>query len=227
MLKKMLCGVSLILAASAANAGVIVQAFSVGSQSTNISENISFTLFDTLGGMRTLESVTFSLDATVSGEARIENLNLGSTSVNATLSANVFIDTLANGALLTMAPTVSQMSMVNGFDGVIDFAGDSGLRFLSMSANQFDQVVLTDSASLMAYTGVGMSAFDFIANAASKVTAGGNFTSQFITVAAGSISVIYNYREDLLPSDVNEPVFLGLAGMATLLLIRLKKKGAN
>ena len=224
MFKRLLCGAALLAAANISNAGVITQDFTVNNQNTDISEVISFDLFDDLGGTLILESVSFSLNALVNGSAAIENRNVGSTVINATLSADVLLSDAISGSLISLAPTVSQMSSVAGFDGVVDFGGTSGLIFLNMNANESGQFMLVDMMSLADYIGVGTSTLDFIVNATSDVIGGGNLTSELVTNAGASISVVYTFSEDLVPSVVSEPAYFALLGMGILAFGRFKRR---
>lgn len=223
MLKRMLCGATLLLAANISNADMITHDFTVNTQDTDISEAITFDLFDDLGGLRVLESVSFTLHALVNGSAEVENRNVNSANISATLSADVDLVSALSGSLISLAPSVTQMSSVAGFDGTVDFAGPSGLTFLNMNADQSAQFMLTDSLSLAAYTGMGTSILDFIVNATSDVSGGGNLTSKFITNAGADISVIYTFSDKLIPSVVSEPAYIALLGMGMLAFVRFKR----
>lgn len=226
MLKQILCGATLLFAAGLSNAAIITQNFSVANQATNISELITFDLFDNDGGTRTLESVLFTLHGITNGSAEVENLGPNSTDVNATLSVDISISTVFSGELVSLAPSVTQSTTLDGFDGDIDFAGVSGSKFLDLSADLMDQVELTDGASLAAYTGIGTSSFDFIVNATSNATGGGNLISRFITTAGGDVSIIYTYTEDLSPGVVSEPAYIALFGMGIIAFGRFRRKTA-
>lgn len=224
MLKRLLCGAALLAAANISNADVITQDFTVNNQSTDISEVMSFDLFDDFAGTRILESVSFTLNALVTGSAAIENRNVGSTVINATLSADVLLSDAISGSLISLAPSVSEMSSVAGFDGTVDFGGTSGLTFLNMNANESGQFMLVDMMSLADYIGVGTSTLDFIVKATSDVIGGGNLTSELVTNAGASISVIYTFSEELVPSVVSEPAYIALLGMGILAFGRLKRR---
>lgn len=223
MLKRSLCGATLLLAANVCSADIITQNFSVATQNTNFSEEITFDLFDSLGGALILESVTFSLNGIVNGTAEAENLNANSTNINATLSADMSISSDFNGELVSLEPTASASALLDSFDGVVDYSGASGTTLLNLNANQFDQVMLTDLASLAAYTGIGTSTLDFLVMAASYVTGGGNIDSKIFTEAGGNISVVYTYT-DLSTVEVDEPAMLALLGLGLLGLGRLSKR---
>jgi len=226
MLKRILCGASLLIAANASFAETLMQEFTIETQTTDISEVISFDLFDTVGGTRVLESVAFSLSGAVDGTAQVENLNSSSTAINATLAADMFIGSAFDGELVGLAPTITESGMVSGFDGEIDFAGASGLTFLNLNANQFGETLLTDAVSLANYTGTGTSTLDFWVNATSVITGGGNLTSRFLTSAGGTVNIIYTFSDDLSPADVSEPAFLALIGMGLLGFRRFKRNAA-
>lgn len=224
MFKRLLCGAALLAAANISNAGVITQDFTVNNQNTDINEMIAFDLFDDLDGTLILESVTFTLNALVNGSAAIENRNVDNAMINATLSADVLLSDAISGSLISLAPTVSEMSSVAGFDGIVDFGGTSGLTFLNMNADENGQFMLVDMASLADYIGVGTSTLDFIVNATSDVIGGGNITSELVTNAAANISVVYTFSEELVPSVVSEPAYIALLGMGLLAFGRLKRR---
>lgn len=222
MLTKMLCSASLLICAATVNANVIVQEFTVASQNTNISETISFDLFDDMAGTRTLEAVEFSLNVSITGFANVENLNEHGTNISAQLAVNLFVNTLLSGNVLALAPTITELSTVGGFDGSLDFEGTSGLRFLGLSIDQFEAVTLIDETDLSAFSGIGLTTFDFLATASSNITGGGNLASEFVTIAGASIKVVYTFEEGLNPVVVNEPIMLAMFGASLLLLRRFR-----
>jgi hypothetical protein len=224
MFKRLLCGAALLVAANISNANVITQDFTVDSQFTDINEVISFDLFDDEGGTLILESVMFSLNAFVTGSALIENRNVDSAMINATLSADVLLSDALSGSLISLAPSVSEMSSVGGFDGTVDFGGTSGLTFLNMNANESGQFMLVDMTSLADYIGVGTSTLDFIVQATSDVIGGGNLTSELLTNAGADIRVVYTYSEELVPSVVSEPPYIALLGMGLIAFARLRRR---
>lgn len=221
MLKKILCGASLLCAASFSNAAVIVQDFTVDRQSTDFSEIINFNLFNDQNGTLELESVEFTLFARSSGLARVENRNANSTRITATLSTDIRLLDSVSALLVSAAPSTSRSDTLDAFDGLSDFAGPSGVEFLNLSTNDFDDVILIDAASLMAYTGMGTGSVNFVAKATSEIDGGGNLTSEILTFASGDVSVIYTFSE--VTKEVSAPTHVALLGLGLLAFAGMRK----
>jgi len=221
MLKRILCGATLLCAAGFSSAGVVVQDFTVDRQKTAFTETINFNLFDDMGGTRVLESVEFTLLARSSGSARVENLNATPTNITATLSTDITLSDLISGLLAEAAPSLSRMDRLAGYDGNTDFDGPSGVEFLNLMTNDSAGIIIVDPISLMGYIGMGTSTATFGAMASSDVSGGGNLISNFNTFASGDVGVIYTFRDASI--SVSEPTQVALLGLGLLALAGFRK----
>jgi hypothetical protein len=120
------------------------------------------------------------------------------------LSAAVSV-TLASdpGTTLTIAaPAVTEVFDLTAFDGTLDFGGTSGTTFADIEEGDTAIQTFTDAATLAAATGSG--SFGFLVDAVGTSFAdatGGNISTFFLSQAAVTITVTYDY----------EPVPAGIA----------------
>lgn len=223
MLKKFIAGVTLLCAATAANAASIEQQFDVASESTNFQSVIGFNLFDSIGGTRVLDSVSFSIDGFVSGSAEVESRDAQAATLVTTLEATLTLSSnLVADALVVTIPSVSNTFNATAFDGSLDFAGSSGVSYDDLGATQSESASYTDAAVLAAFTGLGQMNFDFDATATSSATGAGNIVSGFVSNAGGLITVIYNYT-DVPAMNVSAPSSVALLGFGLLAFAGLRK----
>jgi hypothetical protein len=222
MLKKLLCGATLVCAAGFANAATITLSDTVAVSTTNFTTSLNFAKFDTMGGTRVLESVTFAIDGSIFGSAEVESRDNAATTVVTTLSAELtLIDALSNTLVVTI-PSITNIFNATAFDGVLDFGGTSGNSYLGLTANQYEDETYTDIPTLTLFTATGMDTtanLTFHADATSSATGAGNLTSAFNTSAGGLVSVIYEYR--VVP--VSAPAIGATVGFGLLLLTGLRR----
>lgn len=222
MLKRILCGATLLCVAGFSNAGIIVQSFTVDRQLTNFFQTISFNQFNDMGGTLILESVQFELFARSSGSVRAENLsNTRPSLVTATLSTDIRLLDSSDALLLEAAPSVTNTVSLGTFDGMIDFDGTSGQTFLGLETNDFASTILLDGPSLATYTGLGMETVKFDVTATSFVMGGGNLISGARTFASGDVVVTYIFEE--VNRVVSSPTQVALLGLGLLALAGLRK----
>ena len=221
MLKNILCATSLLLATTFANADTITLTDNVAMQPTNYGTSLVFAQFDTMGGTRTLDSVTFSMTGSILGDARVESLDTDAITVNTTLSAELTLTDAMNNALVVTIPSVSRTFDASAFDGISDFGGTSGTTFTGLTASQFKSESYTDQTTLDFFTGAGVSTFSFTAAASSVATGSGNIISGLSTQASGVVNVIYNYTENAV--SVSAPSHIALLGLGLLGFASLRK----
>ncbi len=213
MLKKIICGASLLFAAGYANAATITVAASVPLQTTNFDQVVSVDKFDDMGGTRELESVTFSLEGFLEGNARLESLDAGPSSVITTLSVTMTLsETITDNTLVITIPTLNETFNATAYDGTTDFGGTSGITYEQLTASQTESETYTDAVTLALFTGVDTIDLNLNALAESFATGAGNLITQFSTSAGGNILVTYEY--DDVP--VSAPAHLALLGMILL-----------
>jgi hypothetical protein len=225
MFNKLICGASLICAVTFANAGTITLTDTISLQKTNYNTSLSFAKFDDMGGTKILESVSFSIEGTIQGEAKIESGDSQAATIVTTLSAELkLIDAMNNSLLVVTIPSVSRMFEAEAFDGSVDYAGGSGITYDNLNASQFEQETYTAPATLAFFTGAGTAAFSFEAAATSLATGSGNLSSDFTTAASGVVDVVYTYRDiPILASAPSSFALLGLALLAFFGIRQLRK----
>jgi len=221
MLKKILCGATLLCAAGFTSAATIEQESVVSTMPTDFQTVIAFDLFDDMGGTRTLESVTFSIDGMVTGNARVESEDAQAATINTTLEAELTLTDAMMNELVVTIPTITNVFNATAFDGDIDFMGSSGISYTDLMASQFEQEMYTDAATLAFFTGMGTTDFGFDASATSRATGAGNITSSFNSNAGGTVRVIYEFSET--PSSVSTPSHVALLGLGLLAFAGLRK----
>jgi hypothetical protein len=227
MLKQIICSVLLLCVVNFSSAGIVEQTFTIPDTKTDFKIEIVYDLFDTIGGSRQLESVEISMLSRIkmSGEAENRSKSSGALFVGK-LSAVISLVDFANDVILSSALDIFETAELSLYDGTFDFRGSSGVAYLDLKDSDTDSKISTDQAALIAFTGpgTGNNFFNFIANAHSSVTAGGNFASAFHTSAGGELSIIYTYSNN--PINVASPSHLALLGLGLLALagIRIKTK---
>ena len=221
MLKKILSGVTLMCVASLTHAATITLSDTVALQTTNFTTTLSFAQFDTNGGTRVLESVEFSIDGSILGDAQVESFDETATTLVTTVSAQLSLTDALNNVLVVTIPSVTNTFNATAYDGSIDFDGTSGISYLGLTASAFNSESYSDTATLDLFSGAGTSTFTFDASAISSVTGGGNIFSSFRTQAEGLVSVIYNYRD--VSVSVSTPSHLALFCVGIVALAGLRR----
>lgn len=220
MLKKILCGATLLCAAGFTSAATIELSSNVALQTTNFNTSLSFAKFDTEGGTKVLNSVTFSIDGTILGSARVESEDAQSAILTTTLSAKLTLsDALANTLVVTI-PSITNVFNASAWDNSTDFGGTSGITYLGLTASQSESETYTDAMTLAMFTGMGNAMFTFDAAATSSATGAGNIISSFSTTAGGLVKVIYNYTD--VPVTVSSPSHVALLGLGLLAFAGLR-----
>lgn len=221
MLKNILCATSLLCVATFSQAATISYTDTVYLQNTSYQQTLSFLNFDTNGGLRTLESVTFSIDGAIKGTALLESLDATPTTITTTLSAELSLTDASNNQLVLTIPSVTRTFNATAFDGAIDYAGTSGMFYDDLGATKFASQVYTAPATLAMFTGTGSSMFTFGAAASSLATGSGNLISGFTSQASASIEVIYTYSEQTV--SVSAPSHLAMLGLGLVGFAGLRK----
>lgn len=224
MLKKMkiLFGATLLCAATFINAAVIGQSETITLQNTNVNVMLEFDRFDDMGGTRTLNSVSFSINGFIIGSGSVENRSEQASTLVSTLSAQLSLEDEQQNILVLTLPTVSNAFEASGFDGDEDFGGTSGTTYDDLFAEALTQEVYTEADTLAFFSGGGVANFLFRASTMSMVTGSGNFISTFDTDAVGGIvEVSYDFTETQM--QVSAPSHLALLGFGLLAFAGLRK----
>lgn len=214
MLKKILCGATLLCAAGITNAATLTFSDTVAVATTNFTTTVDLQKFDTMGGTRVLESVTFSIDGSIFGSAEVESRDAEPATIVTKLEAVLTLADAMMNTLVVTIPSVSNTFNATAYDGVLDFGGTSGMSFLDLTASQYEEATFMDAATLAFFSGVDMATFSFDAMATSSSTGAGNLTSAFNTSAGGLVSVVYTYSDVTVP--VSAPAHVALLGLGLL-----------
>ncbi|MGK0373299.1 MAG: hypothetical protein ACJAW1_003572 [Glaciecola sp.] len=217
MLKKLLCGATLLCAATFSNAGTIVLSDEVTLQTTNFQTSLSFAQFDTMGGTRVLDSVSFSIDGSIFGDISVESRDAAAATITTRLSAELTLTDALMNTLVVTIPSIERILNATSFDGDVDFGGTSGATYADLEATQFNQETYSDAATLALFTGMGFSDFTFDAAATSV----GSITSAFNTSASGLVEVIYTYSDTV--TQVSAPSHVAFLGLGVLAFAGLRK----
>ncbi|MFT6267948.1 MAG: hypothetical protein ACJAVV_000753 [Alphaproteobacteria bacterium] len=221
MLKKLLCGATLLCAATFSNAGTIVLSDEVTLQTTNFQTSLSFAQFDTMGGTRVLDSVSFSIDGSIFGDISVESRDAAAATITTRLSAELTLTDALMNTLVVTIPSIERILNATSFDGDVDFGGTSGATYADLEATQFNQETYSDAATLALFTGMGFSDFTFDAAATSVATGAGSITSAFNTSASGLVEVIYTYSDTV--TQVSAPSHVAFLGLGVLAFAGLRK----
>ncbi|HEY7326337.1 MAG TPA: choice-of-anchor E domain-containing protein [Gemmataceae bacterium] len=139
----------------------------------------------------TLNSVQVVLNGTLNSDVKVENLDAGSSTVNAQVNGNLSLQG-PGGSLLSVSPTISENSTsLAPYDGTLDYAGPSGHDFGEQSASAQQTITLTNNLS--AWEGNGSVSLTESAQSSSTVSGSGNEQVHILSVGSGTVTVIYDY----------------------------------
>ena len=163
---------------------------------TDFTQTIAIEQFDpTLGS---LQSITLTLTASVTGSMGVENTSVVSgSSGDMELSAALAVASPSDPAttLVVASPASTEVFSLAPFDGDVDFAGTSGVTFADVDAVETATEVLTEPGLLAAATGTG--SFDLVVGAVGTSGAnatGGNIATFFASQAGATITLTYDYE---------------------------------
>ncbi|MCX7379881.1 MAG: DUF4347 domain-containing protein, partial [Alphaproteobacteria bacterium] len=164
------------------------------SQNTNFNTPLLLPQFDPALG--TLTSVKFTLDGSVSGTSRAENIGTAATlTLNLKADEQLSLPSALGGALVAQVfPLVQATFNAAADDSVLDFGGTSGITIAGQNGTQStSSAVLTDAPTLAAFTGTGTVSMPFSATGISVTTGSGNVVSFYSTQAGATATVTYTY----------------------------------
>ena len=198
-------------AAGSAQGAVITHMGSKAITSTSWTENFSIPQFDEMGGTRLLEQVKLTLNGAVEGDANVESLNMGPSTVMINLQATITMS-LMGDTLGVVIPVANETFEASTFDGVIDFEGGSGEMFPDLEGTDMAMSTLVSGIDdLSPFIGMGTVPLVAEAVGTSNGSGAGNLILQFMTDAGLDFEVEYTYR--LVPTPGAAGV-LALAGCA-------------
>jgi hypothetical protein len=168
----------------------------------------------------TLQQVTLTLDAALSGSAAGENRNNTARTITLDLRATLalFSPDALGVVLVQTTPLVSQSFAAARYDGLQDYNGASGKSYGNLSASSSSQQSFNDGVTLAWFTGPGSVVLPFTAVGQSTGIGSGNMRSDFTAFAGGTASVTYLYAPAASLPPVPEPATWALlvAGLAAI-----------
>lgn len=236
-MKKLLIASALLLASSAASAGIIVESGSFGIQgsSANVSigtlnETISINAFDTMLG--NLTSVTVQVSGQMDATGFTTNTTAGENmraSVTTFLTQAWEVTTTAADDYTFGSAFTPVFSTESSAAGVYTIGTGDTYNF-AMTTNQLDAML--GSVSLAAFTTGAAVDFNFDATASTSLTndfenGTGTTSNSVATGSWGQVTVTYDY-DAFPPVTVSEPTSLAILGLglAGFALSRKAKKSA-
>jgi hypothetical protein len=160
----------------------------------------STTWFDTLSvpkfnpALGTLQTIDFTLEGTVMGEAKYESLDADPATVSLNLQAQITVQRPDLSNLIVVLPVVNVVENATAFDGAIDFDGGSGSTFSNLLAMDSTSASSPPPASdLVLFTGIGNIDLPVNALGTSSGSGAGNLILQFMTDAGATLTVKYTY----------------------------------
>jgi hypothetical protein len=164
---------------------------SYGPATTNWSTSLSLPKWDpSLFPGDVLTGISFTLDGSVSGNAKFESLDAAPATVTMNLQATIKLFDPNSNVLVIALPIVATSDIASAFDGTIDFGGTSGKSYLGETNSDSETGTSTDYAT---FTGSGNVSLPVQAKGSSNGSGAGNLILQFNTFAAASASVTYTY----------------------------------
>jgi hypothetical protein len=183
----------LCLSAAVGAADTVTHSASVPLQTTNWSSTLTIPRLDPVVGV--LQGVTIEVQDSLVVTIQYENRspNSGST-LQDSVYATVDVLKPVSGSYVTAISQLYQTGTVGVFDGVVDFAGTSGVSFFNMVSATNWSATLTAPADLAVFAGTGT--VDLPCQAVGRAflsSTGGNNTHIVRTKAAAVVRVTYTY----------------------------------
>ena len=207
----------------------VVQTFSFSS--TDWAETVDLPLFDSSLG--DLQAVEFNLTATVGGSMFYESLDSGPQTITMRLRAEITVtptgDITGVTELVSATPEAVRVETIPGFDGTIDFDGDSGSAFFIppeevQTITTYDDTNPLWEISIKDYftTDTPGETTELAVSAVS--TSSGSGASFLATIfqpsAGGELTVTYLY------TPIPEPGSLAMLASGLLILCRRQRRQA-
>ncbi len=167
-------------------------------QPTNWTGSVSIPKFNP--NLGTLQSISFQLTGNVQGAARAESLDASPTIVNTSFAATITLTRPDLTPIVVSTPLGNFSDSFTIFDGVIDFAGTSGITHSGINVTDIQTFTSPPPLSdLTLFSGAGNIVLPVTAQGSSLATGAGNLITQFQTDAAADVQVCYTYVPNTPP----------------------------
>jgi hypothetical protein len=166
-----------------------VQTLRIADTTTGWNTTVAAAQFNPALGV--LESVNLTVIADVNAGLAVENLGTSSASIGLTETADITL-TLPNGmGVVTADPSISNSTILAGFDGAVDFAGPSGEDVTGLTDTQVTPSTFTDYSEL--FVGTGTIALPIAAISPSTLTGPADLAAELLTQAGATVEISYTY----------------------------------
>ncbi len=159
---------------------------SIPGQRTDWDDTLNVPQFDPADGI--LTGVAITVTGSVSGSIGYENLGDNAARIRLGHVVSLTVE-LPDGQLIATLPSALFDQVVPGFDGVNDFAGDSGDLFIIDSSEQ-DSRRLQGSSDLSPFLGTGNVTFPASARGLANVFGPGNYEAELQAKSAGALITV-------------------------------------
>ena len=166
------------------------------SQTVNFSGGDSFTLTDVVRqfnpDLGTLTSVEILSAGFIQGQIKSESLEAMPVVITADIDGTL---NLSSPGVGIVAAEIDESRTFNAtaYDGVLDFAGTSGIDFGSIVVNNTEMATLTSANDLAAYTGTGTITLSLTGLVSTSGTGAANLANERSATAGAEVTVIYRY----------------------------------
>ena len=140
-----------------------------------------------------LQSVTVTIDGSVTSEIKVENTSPVSTSsIKGTVAGSMQITGPGVDKTLNLSKSVDTPFAATMFDGIVDYAGTSGTTF-GLQVVSGTALVTLVGAGMTPYKGTGQVTFTETAQASSFAAGGGNLDASITSWGKSQVTIKYNY----------------------------------
>ncbi|EIE51286.1 hypothetical protein AL036_09125 [Salipiger aestuarii] len=211
-----------VMLASSANALTLSYQDTITDTGTPWLETLKLGKFDSSLGA--LNSVTLSLSGISTGSVGIER-NTRALDIDLTyvynLGANIYASVAGVAELnVEILPVSNRFFVLGPYDGVRDYAGQSGTTYDGFYGTDADAATITSNFAPF----LGTDTFDVavLAIGTSSVEGATNYWAEVSGTATATASVIYDYTPTAVPLPAGAPLLLlGVGGIA---MLRRRKK---